>query len=262
MNKLKVVILCGGRGARLKEETELKPKPLVEIGGRPILWHIMKIYARYNYNDFVLCLGYKGAMIKEYLYHYHFLMNDFTIKLNTKREVVFHNKNDEVDWKVTVVDTGIDTLKGARIKKVEKYIDTDMFLLTYGDGVADLNIDAVIDFHKKHGKIATLTGVRPPSRFGDLIAEQGKVLRFTEKPQASAGLINGGFFVFNRKIFDYLSEGKDCDFERGALEKLADEGQLCVYEHKGSWECMDTLRDTEYLNDLWDKNKAFWKVWK
>jgi len=262
MNKPKVVILCGGRGTRLREETEVRPKPLVEIGGRPILWHIMKIYSYYGFNEFILCVGYKGAMIKEYLYHYHFLTNDFTIKLDHTREIIFHNQHDEVDWKVTVVDTGLNTLKGARIKKVEKYIDGDTFLLTYGDGVADLDINAVSDFHNKQGKIATLTGVRPPSRFGDLIVEAGRVLRFTEKPQASAGLINGGFFVFNRKIFDYLNNDDNCDFEKGALEKLAEERQLAVYKHDGAWECMDTLRDTEHLNELWNNNRAFWKVWR
>jgi glucose-1-phosphate cytidylyltransferase len=262
MGKPKVVVLCGGRGARLKEETELRPKPLIEIGGKPILWHIMKIYAHYGYNEFVLCLGYKGAMIKEYLYHYHFLMNDFTIKLDNKREVDFHNQHDEVDWKVTAVDTGLETLKGARIKRIERFIDGETFLLTYGDGVADIDINMVVNFHKKQGKVATLTGVRPPSRFGDLLAKEGRVIRFTEKPQASGGLINGGFFVFNRSFFDYLSEDKNCDFEKGALERLAEEGQLAVYEHNGSWECMDTLRETEHLNELWNNNRAFWKVWK
>ncbi len=261
MDKQKVVILCGGRGTRMREETEIRPKPLVEIGGKPILWHIMKIYSHYGYNEFILCVGYKGAMIKEYLYHYHFLMNDFTIKLDAKREVTFHNPS-EVDWKVTVLDTGIDTLKGARIKMAEKYITGDTFLLTYGDGIADIDINAVIKFHKKHGKIATLTGVRPPSRFGDLVIEKDRVARFTEKPQASGGLINGGFFIFDKRIFDYLSEVRDCDFERGTLEKLANDGQLYIYEHKGSWECMDTSRDTEYLNELWNNNKAFWKIWK
>lgn len=262
MQKSKVVILCGGRGTRMREETEIRPKPLIEIGGRPILWHIMKIYAHYGYNDFILCLGYKGSMIKEYFYHYHFLMSDFTIKLNNKRDVSFLNQSDEDNWSITLVDTGLETLKGARIKMIEKHIDTDIFLLTYGDGVADIDINAVIDFHKKHGKIATLTGVRPPSRFGDLVVENGSVLRFSEKPQASAGLINGGFFVFKKEIFDYLSEDQNCDFERGALEKLAKDNQLKVYDHKGSWECMDTLRETEHLNELWNNNRAFWKVWK
>ncbi|MBP7088330.1 MAG: glucose-1-phosphate cytidylyltransferase [Candidatus Omnitrophica bacterium] len=261
MPKPKVVILCGGRGTRLREETEIRPKPLVEIGARPILWHIMKIYAYYGYNDFILCLGYKGSMIKEYFYHYHLLMNDFTVKLDSKREVIFHNQSDEINWNVTLIDTGLNTFKGARIKKIEKYIDTDLFLLTYGDGVADINIKEIVNYHKKQGKIATLTGVRPPSRFGDLIAKEGKVLSFTEKPQASGGLINGGFFIFNKKIFDYLTNDEDCDFEKGALERLAREGELSVYEHKGSWECMDTYRETEHLNELWDNKKAFWKVW-
>lgn len=262
MKNIKVVILCGGKGTRLREETEIKPKPLIEIGGRPILWHIMKIYSHYGFNRFVLCLGYKGAMIKEYLYHYHFVSNDFTIKLDEKRQVTFHRRNEEVDWEATVVDTGLNTLKGARIKRIEKYIDSDIFLLTYGDGIADVDINAVIDFHKKSGCLATLTGVRPPSRFGDLVTNKGKVLTFTEKPQASAGLINGGFFVLNRGIFDYLTEDEKCDFENGALEKLAAEGKLAVYEHKGAWECMDTMRDSEYLNELWNNKKAFWKLWK
>ncbi|MBL7131550.1 MAG: glucose-1-phosphate cytidylyltransferase [Candidatus Omnitrophica bacterium] len=258
MNKPKVVILCGGRGARLREETEIKPKPLVEIGGRPILWHIMKIYSHFGYKDFILCLGYKGAMIKEYFYHYKLLMNDVTIEFDKKRSLTFHNNCDEIDWKVTLVDTGLNTLKGARIKKIEKYIEGDTFLLTYGDGVADIDIDETVDFHRKHGRIGTLTGVRPPSRFGDLIVNKDKVLSFTEKPQASAGLINGGFFVFNKKIFRYLTEKEDCDFENGALEKLADDDQLRIHEHKGFWECMDTFRDTAHLNELWENNKAFW----
>jgi len=222
----------------------------------------MKIYSYYGYNEFVLCLGYKGAMIKEYFYHYHFLMNDFTVKLDNRRQTIFHNQSDEVDWKVTLIDTGLNALKGARIKKIEKYIEGDSFLLTYGDGVADVDIGAIVDFHKRHGQIGTLIGVRPPSRFGDLVVNADKVLSFTEKPQASAGLINGGFFVFDRKIFDYLSQEENCDFERGALERLAEEERLMIYEHKGSWECMDTYRETEHLNNLWDSGKAFWKVWR
>ncbi|OGC04143.1 glucose-1-phosphate cytidylyltransferase [candidate division WOR-1 bacterium RIFOXYA12_FULL_43_27] len=262
MSRPKVVILCGGKGTRLREETEIKPKPLVEIGGRPILWHIMKIYAHFGYNDFILCLGYKGQMIKEYFYNYHILMNDFTINLDGKRDMILHNFSDEINWKITLVDTGLDSLKGARIKKIEKYIDGDNFLLTYGDGVANVNIAELIDFHNKHGKVGTLTGVRPPSRFGDLIIDNGRVTNFTEKPQASAGMINGGFFVLNRKLFEYLSADKECDFELGALERLAEAGELMVYPHKGSWECMDTFRETKHLDELWNQNKAFWKVWK
>lgn len=262
MKKAKVVILCGGRGTRLREETEIKPKPLVEIGGRPILWHIMKIYSYYGYKNFILCLGYKGSMIKEYFYHYKLLMDDVTIKFDKRQTLTFHNRCDEISWEVTLVDTGLNALKGARIKKIEKYIDGDTFLLTYGDGVADIDIDTIIKFHSDHGQIATLTGVKPPSRFGDLVVSKDKVLSFTEKPQASAGLINGGFFVFNKKIFNYLSENENCDFEMGALEKLAQEGQLVVYEHKGSWACMDTFRDLVHLNNLWENNRAFWKLWK
>ena len=262
MSKMKAVILCGGRGTRLREETEVRPKPLVEIGGRPILWHIMKLYSTYGIKEFVLCLGYKGEMIKDYFYRYNAISNDFTITLDGKRTIIYHNVSDEVDWKVTLVDTGLDTLKGSRIKKIQQYIDSDTFLLTYGDGVADVNIDKLIDFHKGHGKVATLTGVRPPSRFGDLVVDKGKVKSFTEKPQASAGMINGGFFVLNKEIFDHLTEDENCDFEFGALEELAGKGELMVYEHKGSWECMDTLRETEHLNELWKSGKAFWKKWK
>ncbi|MFC1540664.1 glucose-1-phosphate cytidylyltransferase [Candidatus Margulisiibacteriota bacterium] len=262
MAKPKVVILCGGRGTRMEGETEIRPKPLVEIGGRPILWHIMKTYASYGFNDFVLCLGYKGSMIKEYFYHYYALMNDFTISMDGENKIEYHNKPDEMDWKVTLVDTGLNTLKGARIKRIQKYIDGDMFLLTYGDGVSDVDIEKTIQFHEQHGKIGTLTGVRPPSRFGDLLVKNGQVLDFTEKSQTSAGMINGGFFVLNRKIFDYLTDDESCDFENGALEKLAKDSQMMVYEHKGSWECMDTLRETEHLNELWRENNAFWKVWE
>jgi glucose-1-phosphate cytidylyltransferase len=245
----------------MKGETEVRPKPLVEIGGKPMLWHIMKIYASYGFNEFVLCLGYKGSMIKDYFYHYYALMNDFTVKLDGDNMIEYHNKPDEIDWKVTLVDTGLNTLKGGRIKKIQKYVNSEDFLLTYGDGVADVDIKKTIEFHKKHGKIATLTGVRPPSRFGDLIVEKGRVMDFTEKSQASAGLINGGFFVLNNKIFDYLTDDESCDFEKGTLEKLAKESQVMVYEHQGSWECMDTVRETEHLNELWSKNEAFWKVW-
>jgi glucose-1-phosphate cytidylyltransferase len=222
----------------------------------------MKIYSRFGYSDFILCLGYKGEMIKEYFYNYQIIMNDFTIQLESKKLVLHRqNQHDESKWSVSLIDTGLNTLKGTRIKKIEEYINEDLFLLTYGDGVADIDIDKLVDFHMNHGKIGTLTGVRPPSRFGDLITKDEKVVKFTEKPQASAGLINGGFFVFNKKVFDYLSLDENCDFEGKALERLAEDGQLMVYEHKGSWECMDTYRDTEHLNELWNNNKAFWKTW-
>jgi len=262
MKKPKVVILCGGRGTRLREETELKPKPLIEIGGKPILWHIMKIYSFHGYNEFVLCLGYKGELIKEYFYNYQLHTNDCTIQLGKNHTTTFHSQTDEEQWKVTLADTGIDTLKGSRIKQIEKYIEGDIFMVTYGDGVADIDINKLITFHKKHKKIGTLTGVRPPSRFGDIVAKENKVISFSEKAQASGGLINGGFFVFNRKIFDYVDCGENCDFEFGALEQLAQDGQLMVYDHPGTWECMDTYRETQHLNKLWNENKAFWKLWK
>lgn len=262
MANAKVVILCGGRGSRLNEETDVTPKPLVEVGGRPILWHIMKIYSAYGFNEFVLCLGYKGACIKEYFYNYHALMNDFTIHLGGQEKISYHNRSEECDWKVTLVDTGFSALKGARIKKIEPFIDSDYFLLTYGDGVADIDINSLLRFHRKHGKICTLTGVRPPSRFGDLVCEKGVVKSFTEKAQASGGLINGGFFVCNRKIFDYLSLDDSCDLEKGALEDLAKRRQLMVYQHKGNWECMDTIREKEHLNELWNTGNAFWRIWK
>lgn len=260
MNNLKVVIFCGGFGTRLREETEFRPKPLVEIGGKPILWHIMKIYAHYGYKDFILLLGYKGDMIKRYFYEYDILNNDFTITLGN-RQIQMHSNHEE-DWNVTLVDTGYNTLKGARLKRAEKYIDSEHFMVTYGDGVADIDINDLLKFHLSHGKIATLTGVRPISRFGELLVKDKQVVEFTEKPQTSQGLINGGFFVFNRKIFDYLEEREDCDLEYGVLETLAKEGQLMVYEHSKFWYCMDTIRDVEYLNKLCMHHKAPWEVWK
>ena len=257
---MKVVILCGGMGTRMKEETEYRPKPMVEIGGKPILWHIMKIYSHYGFKDFVLCLGYKGEMIKEYFYNYEILNNDFTVELGNHNHIEIYNNHKEIGWRVTLVDTGEMALKGSRIKKIEKYVDNDLFMLTYGDGVADINIQELLSFHKSHGRIGTLTGVRPPSRFGEMVVKDNRVVSFTEKPQVSKGLINGGFFVLNRKIFNYLSEDDNCDFEIGPLEQLAKKGELMLYEHKGEWACMDTYRDMNYLNKLWQTGKAFWKI--
>lgn len=258
---MKVIILCGGLGTRLREETEFRPKPMVKIGSKPILWHIMKIYAHYGFKDFILCLGYKGEVIKEYFYNYDILNNDFTTELGNHKNIEIHSTPDEKGWRVTLVDTGPKTLKGARIKKIQKYVDEDTFMLTYGDAVANINLNELLAFHKMHGRIGTVTGVRPPSRFGELVPKNNHVVSFTEKPQVSNGLINGGFFVFNRKIFDYLSDDENCDLEIGPLEKLAKDGELLVYEHKGNWTCMDTYRETEYLNELWHNLKAFWKIW-
>lgn len=260
---MKVVILCGGLGTRLREETEFRPKPMVEIGGKPILWHIMKIYAHYGFKKFILCLGYKGEMIKEYFYNYEILNNDFTIELgNRNKHIEIHSNLSEEDWHITLADTGDKTLKGARLKRVEKYVDDEQFMVTYGDGVANIDIKDLLKFHQSHGKLSTLTGVRPLSRFGELTIEDKQVTRFTEKPQSGAGLINGGFFVFNREIFDYLEDRDDCDLEYGALEEIALRGQLMVYEHDEFWFCMDTIRDMDYLNKLSIQGKAPWKVWE
>ena len=260
-NRIKVVILCGGLGTRLREETEFRPKPMVEIGGKPIIWHVMKIYAHYGFKDFILCLGYKGEMIKEYFYNYEFLNNDFTIELGDNKDIEIHSSNKEKGWRITLVDTGDKAPKGARVKRVQRYITSDQFLVTYGDGVADIDIDTLLAFHHRHGKLATVTGINPASRFGELKINGNKVESFSEKPRTSSGLINGGFFVFNKAIFDYLSEDDSCDLEVGALEEIAWQDQLMVYKHPGFWACMDTLRDMDYLNELWHEGKAKWKIW-
>jgi glucose-1-phosphate cytidylyltransferase len=259
---MKVVIFCGGIGARLKEETEFKPKPMVMVGNHPILWHIMKIYASYGFQDFILCLGYKGHVIKEYFYHYEIMANDFRVTLGDKDALrIFHN-HSENGWQVLLSNTGEKTLKGARLKRVERYIDSENFMATYGDGVADVNIQRLLDFHLAHGKIATLTGVMPISRFGELRVRGDHVLQFTEKPQSEGELINGGFFVFNRRIFDYVEDRENCDLEFGPLERLAREGELMLYRHDGFWACMDTQRDVDYLNRHWAEGRANWKVWE
>lgn len=259
---MKVVILCGGLGTRLREETEFRPKPMVKIGTKPVLWHIMKIYAHYGFKDFVLCLGYRGEVIKEYFYNYEIYNEDFSVRLGEQKKIELHGSNNKLDWRVSLVDTGEQALKGARIKRVEHLIDGDEFLLTYGDGVANIDIARLLDFHRKHGRIATVTGVRPPSLFGELQVRGEKVELFAEKPQTSTGLISGGFFVFSRRLFSYLTNDDACDLERGPLERLAHEGQLMVYDHRGDWACVDTYRDLQHLNHLWNAKQAFWKVWR
>ena len=256
---MKVVILCGGMGARLREETEFRPKSMVKIGTKPILWHIMKHYAHYGFNEFVLCLGYKGEVIKEYFYHYMLHSNDVTVKLGQDRKITIHENNQVEDWEITMVDTGENTLKGARIHKIQKYIDDD-FMVTYGDGVSDVNMNSLLEFHKKHGKIGTVTGVSPRSSYGQIKSENARVLGFIEKPKIEEGMINGGFFVFQEKIFDYLNSNDNCDFEVGPLEQLTKDCQLMVNHHKGDWACMDTYRDSVFLNSLWEKGGAFWKA--
>ncbi len=258
---MKVVMLCGGLGTRLREETEYRPKPLVEVGGRPLLWHIMKGYAHHGFRDFVLCLGYRGNMIKDYFLKYEAMNNDFTICLGRESHIQFMGAHQEQDFSVTLADTGLDTMTGGRVKRIARYLgDDETFLLTYGDGLSDVNIRAVLEFHKNHGKLATVTSVSPFSRFGILdIDDDGMVNRFVEKPR-SDGAVSAGFFAFNRKVLDYLW-GDDCILEREPLEKLSQEGQLMAYRHEGFFYAMDTYREYVALNEMWASQRAPWKVW-
>ena len=258
---IKVVILCGGLGTRMREETEFRPKPMVTIGGRPIVWHIMKIYSYYGFKDFVLCLGYKGGMIKEYFYNYEILNSDFTIEYGNGKHIDVYNNHGENGWRVTLVDTGDKALKGARLKRAQRYIDGETFMMTYGDGVSDINIKSLLAFHEQHGRLVTVSGVHPTSRFGELKAKGDKVVKFMEKKDVGPSLVSGGFFVCNSGIFDYLTYDEDCDFEIGALERIAEDSDLMVFRHSGFWAGMDTLRDVDYLNNLWHEGNAKWKVW-
>lgn len=253
---MKVIIMCGGKGTRLREETSVKPKPMVEIGGKPVLWHIMNIYSRYGYNDFILPLGYRGEVIKQYFNDYYIRNSDFTVDLGNGN-IVSHPRHHE-NWRVTLCDTGQETQKGGRIKRVAKYIDTENFMVTYGDGVADIDLAKLVEFHTISGKIGTFTGVKMPSRFGTVRTDaSGSILSWEEKPVLDE-YINCGFFVFKRSFLDYLSEEESCDLEKEPLQKLASQGQLSMYKHPGQWQCMDTLRDSIFLNQLWDSGKAFW----
>ncbi|MFB3813485.1 MAG: glucose-1-phosphate cytidylyltransferase [Terriglobales bacterium] len=257
---MKVVVLCGGLGTRLREETEYRPKPMVDIGGRPILWHIMKMYAHHGFRDFILCLGYRGNMIKEYFLNYEAMNNDFTICLGRQSQIRYHELHPEQGFQVTLAETGLSTMTGGRLKRVQKYIGEDTFMMTYGDGLSDLNINRLVEFHKSHGKLATVTAVTPTSRFGVVeVARDGQVTKFLEKPRTD-GIISAGFFVLNRGVFDYLS-GDQCIFEREPMERLAADGQLMAFQHTGFFYAMDTYREYQYLNDLWANNQAPWKVW-
>lgn len=258
---MKVIILAGGLGTRLGTQIESIPKPMVPVGNKPILWHIMKIYSHYGFNEFIICLGAKGSVIKDYFRQYEIINNDFTVDLSSG-DIKYHSSHSENNWKVTLIDTGLGTLKGGRIKRVEKYLGSETNMLTYGDGLADIDLNKLLKFHKSHDKIVTITGVHHPSRFGELFEEGGQVHSFTEKPQFSRELINGGFMVFDKEMLSYLTEDENCDFEIGPLERLAENGQVMVYKHEGNWECMDHERDVAYLNKLWRENKAFWKVWE
>ena len=262
---MKVVILCGGKGTRLREETEYRPKPMVPIGSRPILWHIMKIYAACGFTDFVLCLGYKGDMIKDFFRNYLWLTSQVTLRLGREANVKFHDHHPEEDWTVTLADTGEDTLTAGRIRRIKQFIGDDPeFFLTYGDGVGNIDLAGSLAFHRRHGKKLTVTAVRPPGRFGELdIAPQGQVRAFNEKPQAAEGRINGGFFVASRSVFDYL--GPDADqimFEQKPVQTMAREGQLMAFAHDGFWQPMDTFSEYSLLNRLWTEGAAPWKTWK
>jgi len=257
---VKVVILCGGLGTRLREETEFRPKPMVEVGGRPILWHIMKSYAHHGFREFVLCLGYKGSIIKDYFLNYEAMNNDFSICLGQKSQIRYHGLHAEQNFGVTLADTGINCMTGGRIRKIERYIDGDTFLMTYGDGLSDVNIRHLVEFHKSHGKIATVTTVPPTSRFGMIdMADNDRVYAFNEKPKTD-GSISAGYFVLNREVFDYLG-GDDCVFEGEPLERLAREGQLMAYRHEGFFYAMDTYREYQHLNELWGSGEAPWRAW-
>jgi len=260
-SEVPVVILCGGMGTRLREETEYRPKPLVEVGGRPILWHIMKMYGSHGFKRFVLCLGYKGEMIKQYFLNYRLTTRNFTLCLESNEEPVVESNGEPEEWTITFADTGTSAMTGARVKRIEHYIDSNEFMLTYGDGVSNIDICELLKFHRSHGKLATVTAVHPLARFGELVIQGSRVVQFAEKPQAVDGFINGGFFVFNREVFSYLSDHEACVLEREPLERLAADGELMTYHHRGFWHCMDTYRDLQVLNQFWESSNPPWKVW-
>lgn len=263
-DKMKAVILCGGRGTRIRDASEILPKPMLPIGGKPILWHIMKIYAYYGVRDFIICLGYKGWKIKEFFLFYKAMLSDITVTLGDHNSIEFHNEPEEVKWKVTLLETGENALTGARIYKAREHLkDESFFCVTYGDGVSDVNIQNLMDFHKKTGSAGTVTGVRPLGRFGEIESEGDIVTEFNEKPNVSTGRINGGFMVFSGdKAWEYFREGDDLILEMEILSKMAKDKQLAVYQHDGFWQCMDTVREYELLNRLLTEGKAPWKQWK
>lgn len=256
---MKAVILAGGLGTRISEETSIKPKPMVEIGGKPILWHIMKIYSAHGINEFIICLGYKGYVIKEYFANYFLHMSDVTFDMTANKMEVHQNSAEP--WKVTLVDTGDSTMTGGRIKRIGKYLDGDDFCCTYGDGVGDVDITKLVAFHKSHGNLATLTATQPPGRFGAIGLQGQQVTGFQEKPQGDGAWINGGFFVLSPKVLDFI-DGDSTTWEKEPMEKLAHMGQLASHFHRGFWQPMDTLRDKTHLEELWATGKAPWKVWK
>jgi glucose-1-phosphate cytidylyltransferase len=256
---MKVAILAGGYGTRIAEETEIRPKPMVEIGGQPILWHIMRHYAHYGFSDFVIALGYKGEYIKKYFADYCFLGGDVFVDFNTRR--VATDTESDLGWTVKLVETGIRTNTGGRIKRLASHIGEETFMLTWGDGVSDINLQKLLKFHRSHGKLATLTAVRPPARYGHIELDGCQIVRFSEKPQASEGWINGAFFILEPEVLEYI-DGDETQFEKEPLEKLARDGQLMAFRHESFWQCMDTLREKYILQQLWDSGRAPWKIWR
>ncbi|WP_421285743.1 glucose-1-phosphate cytidylyltransferase [Aeromonas veronii] len=256
---MKVLILAGGFGTRLSEETDARPKPMVEIGGKPILWHIMKIYSQHGYNDFLILLGYKGYYIKEYFYNYFLHQSDVTIDLKNNDMKIHKNTSEE--WTVTLLDTGLHTMTGGRVKRAQEIIGNEPFMLTYGDGVSDINITELVDFHKGHGKAITMTSVQPDGRFGAIEIDGDRITQFLEKPKGDGSWINGGFFVCQPEVFDYITEGDGTVFEQAPLKKLAENGELYSYKHHGFWKCMDTLKDKTDLDEMLKSNNAKWKSW-
>lgn len=258
---MKTVILCGGQGTRIRDVAENVPKPLIPIGRFPILWHIMKYYASYGHNDFVLCLGYKGQLIKDFFLNYESHTKDFTIRLGRRDKIEFLTEHDEADWRVTLAETGLTAMTGARIARVRKYVGSEEFMLTYGDGLGDVDIEQLIKYHHSHGKTLTVTGVRPPGRFGELADREGLVTEFNEKPQATGGRISGGFFVASQRLFDYLDCDENLVFEREPMRRLVADGELMVFKHNGFWQPMDTSREYQLLNALYTQGTAPWVRW-
>ncbi len=257
---MKTVILAGGFGTRISEESRFKPKPMIEVGGMPVLWHIMKEYTRYGYREFIICAGYKQEVIKKWFADYFIYNSDITFDFSQGNQMTVHNSYTE-DWKVTIVDTGLNTMTGGRIKRVKSYIGNETFMMTYGDGVADIDIGKLVETHRKHGKLATLTAVQPEGRFGVMDMEGDQIKSFREKSQTDVNWINGGYMVLEPEVLDYI-EGDETSFEREPLEQLAQEGQLMSYRHKGFWRCMDTLQDKQRLEELWNSGNAPWKTWE
>ncbi|RMD72324.1 MAG: glucose-1-phosphate cytidylyltransferase [Cyanobacteria bacterium J149] len=262
-NNIPVAILCGGKGTRLKEETEFRPKPMVMVGDRPMIWHIMKSYSTYDFTNFMLCLGYKGDMIREYFINYDWNHSDILLELGQQKITHLDNGHDEENWKIWLINTGQETMTGGRLKRLKPYLDksgSDIFMATYGDGVANIDLNQLLAYHQSHGKLATVSAVRPPSRFGELQIENNLVTSFKEKPQTSDGWINGGYMVLHKKVLDFI-DNDDTVFEAEPLKILADKGELAVYHHEGFWQCMDTYRELELLKSLYEKGEAPWKIW-